>query len=199
MIVKIVCAGEDSFTNIYQHDENEYIIGCDGGAIVLKNKNVPIDILIGDFDSSNYEDIKDLSPNIKRYKSEKDQSDLELALEYALKMNYDKIEIYNVTGLRQDHFLSSLNLLKKYHQHNIFIYDQYNKIYVSGSGQYSKNDFHYISFFAIDNDTIISLQGFKYNLENYNLTIDDSLCLSNEIISIGEVTTNKDLIIIESK
>jgi thiamine pyrophosphokinase len=61
-----------------------------------------------------------------------------------------------------------------------------------------KNDYKYISFFSLNDDTMISLSGMKYNIENYNLKIDDNLCLSNEIITQCEVITNDYILIIES-
>ena len=41
----------------------------------------------------------------------------------------------------------------------------------------------YISFFNFEKNTIISLDGFKYDLCNYVMKDDDVLCVSNEIIS----------------
>ena len=45
-----------------------------------------------------------------------------------------------------------------------------------------KNEYKYISIFSIDPDTNITLNGFKYNLKDYNLSPDCLLGISNEII-----------------
>ena len=58
MIIKIVCAGENHFSKLYQPDENEYIIGVDGGIKVLRDNNVKIDLAVGDFDSIDESEVK---------------------------------------------------------------------------------------------------------------------------------------------
>ena len=55
MIAKIVCAGFDSFKDIYQHDEDEFIIAVDGGIIATSSQNIIAKVAIGDFDSSDIE------------------------------------------------------------------------------------------------------------------------------------------------
>ena len=50
MIVKIVCAGENHFKNLYKKDENEYLIAVDGGLSVISKMNLVADLAIGDFD-----------------------------------------------------------------------------------------------------------------------------------------------------
>ena len=198
MIVKIVCASTNSFSKLYNKDDDEFIIGCDGGCKVLEDLNINYDLALGDFDSFSESLI---NPNITKikFKSEKDESDLELALDYALKLDPEKILIYNATGKRIDHLLASINLLKKYKNSNIIILDEDNEISVSGSAVFLRNDYKYISFFSIAEETVISLRGFKYNLDNYHLSQQDSLCLSNEITTVGHLITNKEVLVIKSR
>ncbi|MCR5786929.1 MAG: hypothetical protein K6G28_04445, partial [Acholeplasmatales bacterium] len=62
------------------------------------------------------------------------------------------------------------------------------------------NDYKYVSFFSLDNNLHISLKGFKYNLNNYNLKITDPLCVSNEIIDkCGEVEVDNKTLVVLSK
>lgn len=198
MIVKIVCASTNSFSKLYNKDDDEFIIGCDGGCKVLGDLNINYDLALGDFDSFSESLI---NPNITKmkFKSEKDESDLELALDYALKLDPEKILIYNATGKRIDHLLASINLLKKYKNNNIIILDEDNEISVSSSAVFLRNYYKYISFFSIAEETVISLRGFKYNLDNYHLSQQDSLCLSNEITTVGHLITNKEVLVIKSR
>ena len=198
MIVKIVCASTNSFSRLYNKDDDEFIIGCDGGCKVLEDLNINYDLALGDFDSFSESLI---NPNITKmkFKSEKDESDLELALDYALKLDPEKILIYNATGKRIDHLLASINLLKKYKNNNIIILDEDNEISVSSSAVFLRNYYKYISFFSIAEETVISLRGFKYNLDNYHLSQQDSLCLSNEITTVGHLITNKEVLVIKSR
>jgi len=65
-----------------------------------------------------------------------------------------------------------------------------NEITKYAPGNYTINAskyYKYASFFAMENISDLSLTGFKYNLENYTLCVNDSLCVSNEIIKNGEV------------
>ncbi|MDD2492847.1 MAG: hypothetical protein PHY83_02770, partial [Bacilli bacterium] len=52
MIAKIVCAGFNSFQDVYHHDDDEFIIAVDGGIIATSSQNIIANIVIGDFDSS---------------------------------------------------------------------------------------------------------------------------------------------------
>lgn len=197
MIVKIVGASIDSFSKLYKKDENEYIIGCDGGIDVLNNYGVIYNVAIGDFDSTSIDNISK-GVEIIKFKSEKDESDLELALHHALGLNPELIEMYNVTGNRLDHFYAALNLIKQ-NPDKVVIYDDHNEIYSSKHCEVFSDDYKYISFFSIFPDTIINLEGFKYNLNDYSLSLLDSLCLSNEIKSVGKMDSNNPVLIIKSK
>ena len=77
MIVKIVCAGENHFKNLYKKDQEEYLIAVDGGLNTISEMNLVADLAIGDFDSCDineyncykekitYNKIKDESRKIK--------------------------------------------------------------------------------------------------------------------------------------
>ena len=105
--ILVASAPNDSFENLYVPQPFDLIIGVDGGC-----KNITkyeIDIAFGDFDSLT------VPPNAKkvyRYKKEKDETDLELAVQQMIKRDeIDEIIIYNATGGRLDHFLCNLKLL----------------------------------------------------------------------------------------
>lgn len=212
MIVKVVCAGSNSFSSLYQKDEGEYLIGVDGGVDILIRKNLKIDLAIGDFDSSStIRNIKKHSRNVIQYSTEKDESDLELALTYISSPNFNvdylakkvikKIIIYNATGKRLDHYHQAINLLIRYMHLPIEIVDKYNYIKIINSKTvFRKNQYKYISFFAIDQETIINLKGFKYPLVNYHLHPQSNLGLSNEIVETEAIleTNNKKILVIRS-
>lgn len=201
MIYKLVCAGENSFEKLYQKDNNEIIIAVDGGYKVLEKNNLKINYYFGDFDSLETKDIK--CDHIFEYPTIKDKGDLELTIEYLIyNLNVsekDEIYIYNATGGRLDHYYAILNCLKKYNNYKIYIIDDNNKIYINnGLFNILKSNYKFVSFFSIEENTILSINGCKYNIENYLLKMDDNLCLSNEIIDVCEINTNKNILIIES-
>ena len=201
MIYKLVCAGVDNFKELYQKDNDEIIIAIDGGYQTLINNDLFIDYYFGDFDSLKNKDIE--CNNIFEYPSIKDKGDLELCLDYLIynfKINAnDKILIYNATGGRLDHYYAVLNCLKKYSKYNINVLDDKNNIYVKGGNfEILKTKYKYISFFSIEENTVISINGCKYNINNYKLDVNDNLCLSNEIEEKCNIKVNKNILIIES-
>ncbi len=202
MIYKLVCAGDNHFNKLYVKDNNEIIVAIDGGYKVLYENHIKVDYFFGDFDSLDNDNI---NCNKKyKYPKIKDKGDFELAIDFIINdLNVsinDTIIIYNATGGRLDHYYAILNIVKKYFEYNIYLVDLNNKIYIKNKEFNIKKDgYKYVSFFSMNDDTIISIKGCKYNLENYNLKINDNLCLSNEITDQCLIKVNKDILVIESK
>lgn len=197
----LVGSGINNLLNCYQKEVMDEIWAIDGGIKALYELKIIPNYFIGDNDSANLTNIKVTKETIILNPC-KDVSDLEACLEIInSKYKGEEINIYNVTGGRCDHFLANIRLLIKYHNMHITIIDNQNKIYlISENNEYKikKSQYKYVSFFNIYDDTVISLNGFKYNLNNYHLERFNNLCLSNEIINEGVVTTNKKLICIEA-
>lgn len=83
------------------------LICADGG--YKKVGNAKPMAIIGDFDSATVPDFE----NVIVYPAEKDFSDGELCLEFAIEKGYEKIVFSGVTGGRLDHQLANLSLIKK--------------------------------------------------------------------------------------
>ncbi len=199
MIAKIVCAGFNSFQDLYQRDDEEFIVAVDGGIIATSSQNLIANIAIGDFDSSDIERYGFAYETKITFPKEKKASDLELAIEYVAHMDFSRIEIYNGSGNRLDHFLSIIRVMQKYSHLNIHLLDSSNDIFIiQGEHELTKDHYKYISFFAIENQTAITLMGFKYELDQYLLDVEDSVCLSNEIIEVGKIIVDKKIIIVKS-
>lgn len=199
MIVKIVCAGENHFKNLYKKDQEEYLIAVDGGLNTIYEMNLVADLAIGDFDSCDINEYNCYKEKIT-YNKIKDESDLELAVIHAFKFNFEKIVIYNATGNRLDHFYASILLLNKFSKKNIEIVNNNNKIKViNETTVFKKSEYKYISFFALEEDVVITLEGFYYNIKDYKLETSNPLGLSNEIKEEGKVViNNKKVLVIES-
>ncbi len=94
--------------------DHNFLIAVDGGLRhLLVLKRFP-DLLIGDLDSITSEELQtciDQGVEILRFKPQKDESDLELALLEALKRGYSDLTIANAGGGRVDHLLGNLSLL----------------------------------------------------------------------------------------
>lgn len=91
------------------------IIAVDGGIEHCLNLGMIPDILIGDMDSVDQAILEEL-PHLKqiKYPKEKDESDLELALDYCNLDLFEKVTIFGGLGGFLDHTLANLFLLPRY-------------------------------------------------------------------------------------
>lgn len=175
---------------------NAFIIGVDRGALNAINQGINLDISIGDFDSVNdneFELIKNNSKKIIKLNRIKDETDTLEAIN--LVKNYDEIIILGgIKGKRIEHFYSNLILLNNYN--NIKMIDDNSLIEIKKESFKPYANYQFVSFFSLDDNTIISLVGFKYNLSKYNLKRNDPLCISNEIINNPYVTLEGKIMVI---
>lgn len=189
----------------------DLIIAVDGGLKAAICCNIMLDVLIGDFDTIEAETLKHYvkeHPDMKvvRLNPEKDLSDTQSAMEYALKEGVTEIEIVGGVGTRVDHSLANIHVLKKALDQGVTacIVNETNRIYlikdhVAVSQSESKKPF--LSLIPLTTKvTGLTLSGFKYPLQNHTLEIGDSLGISNEIISEDAYITMNEgiLIVIES-
>ena len=123
-----------------------------------------------------------------RLKPEKDDSDTQSAMNYAIQNGAKKITILGATGNRVDHLMANFGLLvlAKKQEAEVILADQYNYMKLVSDGEIIKKSTQfgkYVSLFGGD-VTGLTLEGFKYSLDNYHLaTADSGLTVSNEIVS----------------
>jgi thiamine pyrophosphokinase len=89
----------------------DFIIAANGGFSLASRAGVPVDLLLGDIDS--LPQVPEGVPII-RVPREKEATDLELALDYAVSLNPSYIRVVGAFGARLDHTLANANLLAKY-------------------------------------------------------------------------------------
>ena len=182
MIIKIFTGPLNyDVKSLYEKDEIEYIIGVDQACKLLLDNDIPINLAIGDFDSLDEEyldKIKKYAKTTKQFDSVKDYTDTFLALHEALSLPHEEIIIYGGLGDRFDHSYANINLLKL---GNITIKNNDTEITILDPGYYYiENEYKYLSLFSIEDVLMLNLNGFKYELINKELLVDDPLCISNE-------------------
>lgn len=94
--------------------EDDYLIAADGGANHLMRMGILPAIVIGDLDSVDEDKLYELTYaefGIEQYSEDKDETDLELALQYALELAPSAILIVGALGGRFDQTLANLSLL----------------------------------------------------------------------------------------
>ncbi|RBW67513.1 thiamine diphosphokinase [Bacillus taeanensis] len=170
---------------------NAVWVGVDRGVHYLLTKGITPRYAFGDFDSLTKEETEWLSSHSldkQIYAPEKDQTDLEIAIDWAVAQKPEQITILGATGGRLDHALINIQLLLKGFQNNLkmSIVDKQNKLSMVGPGSYiinKENYFKYVSFISFSHSVEgLTLKGFKYPLENEQLSWGSSLCISNELV-----------------
>ncbi|MBF0709987.1 MULTISPECIES: thiamine diphosphokinase [unclassified Gemella] len=181
-------------------------VGVDSGVNYLLKNGIEPNYIIGDLDSIDPKFLK-LYPGKIIKKLNQDMTDAEYALNVvdSLYKNVEEIDVYGATGGRLDHFFANILLLNnsKFENKQLKIIDDNNIIFISGVGKIYFNkveEFKYISFVPLQKDTVISILGSKYEVIDYELSIDRANATSNEFIDEKiEFITNKKCLIIYSK
>jgi len=174
----------------YFNFKSNFLIICADGAVKksIALKLIP-DVLIGDMDSISKKDLKiilaqNTDITILKSDSQKDESDTQLAIDYAVLKKINKIVIIGAMGGRIDHSLAnifniaSLNCAKT----EISILDGCYEIFVLRKSQVIKGrKGDTISIFSLTPDTFFKkTKGLKYSLKNEKLDFSPVRGLSNE-------------------
>ena len=165
--------------------DGDFLIAADGGMDAIKQANLHADFWLGDMDST--AEIVEASATC--YPSEKDETDLFLALQEGIKRGYTTFVIYGALGGRLDHTMANLQLLLYLAKRGLrgFLVDNTTMVTTICNEQVCINEAQgMISLFAAEKAAEgITLQGLKYTLQNATLTEEFPLGVSNEFL-LGE-------------
>lgn len=195
MKVVIVCAGgpHHEIMDFDQCVKDEAIfIGADRGTLHLLEKGIVPDEAVGDFDSvtaEEYETIIRTVHVVGQFRSEKDETDTELAMERALSYGPAQIILTGVTGGRLDHAESALHLLYrlqiKHPKITFSIRNQLNEFMMLLPKVHeveSDKRFPFVSFFPFGGPVKgLTLTGFKYETVDALLETGMTKFTSNEL------------------
>ncbi len=171
------------------------VIAADRGLLYAKQAGIPVDYILGDFDSLPEGILLDYQKNdvkIRTYPPEKDYTDTHLALLWAMEEGADSVTIIGGMGTRFDHSFANIGLLSMLLENGIKgeILDPYNRIFMMDKkhtgevripGEKGKKEFISLIPYT-ERVTGITLNGFKYPLKNETLTIGISRGISNELM-----------------
>lgn len=168
------------------------LIAADKGMEFFMKTGINPDIVVGDFDSLSQEGIEYLEKadgmEIIRLKPEKDDSDTQSALRLAADKGREGVFLIGATGTRLDHVMANLELMIFGRELGIevSIIDSCNYVTLVKSGTVLTKEEQfgrYVSFFPLGGEVSgLTLEGFKYPLNRYCLTVSDcGLTVSNEM------------------
>lgn len=165
----------------------EIIICADKGAEYALYYGIKPDLIIGDMDSVN----KDILNQFKQAKIEtaspENYTDTHLAVVRAMESGADDITMICATGIRNDHFIANVRLLITIHEGGATgrIIDDTNAIYLCTGNTWitDKKGMTLSLIAASDKVKGITLEGFKYPLNNFDAGMGWVTGISNELIS----------------
>lgn len=190
---------------------NKYdiIIAVDKGLETIDYLKLEPQYILGDFDSVNtkiLEKYKKQNIKIIKLNPEKDLTDTHSAIDLALEIKSTEITILGAIGTRLDHTMANIHILKQALDKNIKakIVNEKNEIELIDKEIIIKKDdnYKYVSIIPLTtNVTGITIEGMKYIINDYTLSIGDSLGVSNEQIDKEAKISIKTgiLVVIKSK
>lgn len=205
------------FAGKYLSEQRFDTVACaDAGLDAANELGISVDYVMGDFDSvsgnvlERYHKLAAEAGKAEfvKYPAEKDATDLQLVLDWVADHRPDEIVVLGATGRRLDHFLANVNILMGPLKKGIstYIIDKHNKLYLLDQNRTIRQDMlygKYISFIPLTQVVHgVRLKGFRYELNARDMTIGDSLGVSNEIPEGQEALVELDdgvLIVVESR
>lgn len=156
------------------------IIGCTDGAYhYAKDFELKLDFVLGDFDSINPSEIKNIEiiekPN-------QNFTDFEKAIHYLLEIGITHVDIWGASGKEEDHFLGNISVLYQYHQkiemvfhseQNYFLLAKKETKIITETGKI-------ISLFPLNKVKKITTKGLEFPLEKENLKIGKRIGIRNK-------------------
>ena len=171
------------YSNLIEKQEGD-IYCADGGANIAYQLNLIPKEIYGDLDSIK-DEVKDFyaKKNVKfiKFNVEKDYTDSELVLN-EIEKKYDKIYAIATLGGSIDHELTNINLLAKY-SNLIFISEKEKIFKINNNYEFNSMINRKVSFIIFSDEVkALTLEGFKYNIENLDIKKGEARCISNIIV-----------------
>ena len=178
-------------------DANAPVILCaDGAARYLRLLNIIPNFIIGDMDSIDDGTVRyfdEKGSTILTYPSDKDETDTQLALEYALKLQPDEIFIFGALGGRTDHALANIALLIMGVKQGVHvkIVDEMCEIFIVNQQSIVEGEAgQTVSLLPLSSEvTGITLEGFEYPLSGGVMEIGRPYGISNRLLAEKGIIT----------
>jgi thiamine pyrophosphokinase len=171
--------------------QSDLILAADGGTHHCEKLGIKPDAVIGDFDSLEPSDLENLKRDgitMIRYPSHKDETDLELVLNYALAQEIDEIYIIGGLGSRWDMTFANTLLAanSRFSDLTIWLVDGSQELTIlkgAGKIEFSAKSGGSLSLIPLGGDARgVTTRGLEYSLANETLIFGSPRGVSNVII-----------------
>lgn len=167
-------------------NKDDFMIAVDGGFNHINRLGFSPDLILGDFDSSEYNMALESNGEIHKYSSDKNATDGEIAIDYVIESDFDEVIIVGALGNRIDHMLSNIYMLEKLSDAGITgkIISYKNEInFLADELVLYRGKYKYFSVLSItDMVSGLSIKNSRYDLKEAELSRWESLCISNEFL-----------------
>lgn len=197
----IIGSGNFSKRALSLTGDNFFTICADGGYDYALEYGIIPDIVIGDMDSVKEE----ITQKTLIFPKEKNETDSEIAINYAIENGFRELVMTGFTGSRLDHTLNNILLLKMAYEKGAeaVIVDENNEIYyLDKKLTLDANPGEFLSIIPIDGDVFgVTAENVKYPLNDETLYFGKSRGISNEFLGQTCTITVKSgsAIVIKSK
>lgn len=199
----IIGAGDISVSSIPLKEE-DLVIAADGGYVYCKMLGIVPDIILGDLDSVEEEDAREIAEIYKQdpervvlLPSEKDDTDTLAAIRVGLSEGCKQFLIYGGQGGRLEHTIANIQCLKFLKEQGAvgYLMDGTGMVLVAQNEtvRFKKEMEGYLSLFAMDAKAEgVTIRNMKYELDNAVITNSFPVGVSNEFIGEeGEITVKE--------
>lgn len=186
----IVAGGEPPGNELLRHRalEAAMIIAADSGAGYCLDAGVTPQLVVGDMDSLDSETAERLTGlgiEMKRFSTDKDRTDTEIALDEAIVRGAKRVDILGAIGDRLDHTLANIHLMCMALRNGVAtrIISDTQQVFLVDSHETIKGSWgRTVSFLPLTEQVEgITLTGFVYELEDAVMEIGKPYGISNVV------------------
>lgn len=186
MKICAIVGAADFFSERFSPGSYELIIAADGGFSSLSKIGITPDVIVGDMDS-----LDSIPAGVEscRFKVEKDETDMMLALIEGVERGYNTFHIFGGVGGRIDHTFANYCLLKYAKDRGVSAYlmdkDYYAFVIKNEKTELCGDCGKTFSLFAFGaNANGVTVRGAKYEVENATITPEFAIGVSNSFIGV---------------
>ena len=167
-------------------NSGDLIIAVDGGYDNAVLFGMLPSVVIGDLDSINSSISK--GTKIMKFPAEKDKTDLELAIDYAIEEGFTEIVVLGNIGGKTSHSLANIMLLKYIQSKNcegmLLSAKERVSLLKCGNTSIPRSESKYLSIIPLTSCENVTILNTKYEIRNANIEVGSTHLISNEFTAL---------------